>query len=101
METRTIKQKIIFKATPHEVYEALMDSKRHEKFTGAKASISRKVGGKVSAYDGWIEAENVELIPDKKIVQKWRGDDWPEGHFSVATFELKKIPQGTELAFTQ
>jgi activator of HSP90 ATPase len=35
-------------------------------------------------------------------VQKWRGKEWPEGHFSEATFEFKKIDGGkTELLFTQ
>lgn len=45
MKTKTIKQTIFFKAEPHDVYEALMDSKKHSKFTGDKAVISRKEGG--------------------------------------------------------
>lgn len=89
MKTKTIRQIVVFKASPHDVYEALMDSKKHSKFTGAKAIISREVGGKINAYDGYIEGVNVELVPDKKIVQKWRGSDWPEGHYSTATFELE------------
>lgn len=98
---KVIKQSVIFKASPHDVYEALMDSKKHAKFTGAQAQISREVKGKFTAYDGWIEGENVQLVQDKKIVQKWRGKDWPEGHFSTATFELKQVSGGTELTFTQ
>ena len=98
---KTIKQSVVFRATPHEVYEALMDSKKHAQFTGAKAVISRQVGGKISAYDGWIEAVNEELVPDKKIVQKWRGADWPEGHWSTAVFEFTKVKEGTKLIFTQ
>jgi activator of HSP90 ATPase len=98
---KSIKQKIIFKAIPEDVYEALMDSKKHTKFSGSKAVISRKVGGKFSAYDEYIEGINLELVPGKKIVQRWRGSDWPEGHYSVATFEFKKIKEGTQLIFTQ
>jgi len=95
MKTKTIRQSVRFKASPHEIYEMLMDSRRHAKFTGEKARISRKIGGKFTAYGGYIEGINLNLMPDRKIVQSWRGSDWPKGHFSRATFSLKKIKNGT------
>jgi activator of HSP90 ATPase len=101
METKIVKQTATFKASPHEVYEALMDSKKHAKFTGDKATISRKIGGKFSTFDGYSEGINLELIPDNKIVQTWRASDWPEGHYSKVTFSFKEIPGGTRLTFTQ
>ncbi len=101
METKTVRQTITFKAPPHEIYEALMDSKKHAKFTGDKAVISRKVGGKFSVFDGYSEGVNIELVPDSKIVQSWRASDWPEGHYSEASFTFKKIPAGTRLSFIQ
>ena len=93
MKTKTIRQSITFKASLHEVYEALMDSRKHARFTGAQARISRKAGGKFTAYDGYIEGVNLNLVPDKKIVQSWRGSDWPENHYSMATFSLKKCQE--------
>ncbi len=103
METKTIKDKVVFNANAHEVYEALMDSKKHAEFTGAAANISREVGGKFNAWDGYIEGENIELIPDRKIVQKWRSEEegWPKGHFSTVTFELSEKNGKTILEFTQ
>jgi activator of HSP90 ATPase len=101
MTTKTIRQSATFKASPHEVYGALMDSRKHSKFTDAKASVSRKIGGKSTAYDGYIEGINLELVPDEKMFQSWRGSDWPEGHYSKATFSLKKVEGGTQLTFTQ
>ena len=98
---KTIKQKVIFKASPHDIYEMLMDSKKHAAFTGDDAEISRRVGGKITAYGGYIDGKNVELVKDSKIVQKWRGSDWLEGHYSTATFELKAVGDGTQLTFTQ
>ena len=98
---KVIRQKVVFKANPHEIYEMLMDSKKHAEFTGDDAEISRKAGGKITAYGGYIEGKNVELAKDKKIVQKWRGSDWPEGHYSTAAFELKAIAGGTQLTFVQ
>ncbi len=95
-----IHQTVIFNASPHEVYEALMDSKKHAAFTGSAAHISREVGGEIMAYDHYIAGRNVELIPDQKIVQDWRAVDWPEDVYSRITFELTPVPQGTRLDFT-
>lgn len=100
-KTKTIKQSANFKASAHEVYEALMDSKKHSQFTGGKASISRNVGGKFTVYDGYAEGKNLELITDKKIVQFWRASDWPEGAESKVTFILTATKTGTKLTFTQ
>lgn len=101
METKNIRQSVTIKASPHDVYEALMDSDKHAQFTGGEASISREVGGKFRIYGGDIEGVNLELIPDQKIVQSWRYSDWPKGHYSKATFSLGKISIGTRLTFTQ
>ena len=99
--SKTIRQSVTFKATPHQVYEALMDAKKHAEFTGATAKISRQVGGKFTIYGGDIQGENLELEPDKKIVQSWRYSDWPEGAFSRATFALEDLGGKTRLSFTQ
>ncbi len=99
--SKRIRQSATFRASPHEVYEALMDAKKHSTFTGGPAKISREVGGKFTIYDGEIEGENLELVPDKKIVQSWRYSDWPKGHYSKVTFSLDTIDAGTRLTFTQ
>ncbi len=104
MKTKSIKQSVLIKARAHDVFEALMDSKKHSKFTGSKAVISRRVGGKFSAWDGGLHGKNMEVVKDKKIVQEWRCemDEWPEKHFSTATFVLKPVKGGnTRLEFTQ
>lgn len=100
MKTKTIRQQVTFKARPHDVYEALMDSRKHSKFTASEAKTSRKVGGKWSAWSGNIAGVNLELVPDRKIVQSWRGVDWPEGHYSNVTFFLQETGSGTRLTFT-
>jgi activator of HSP90 ATPase len=100
METKDIRQQVTFKAGSHEVYEILMDSKKHAELAGDKASISRKVGGKFNVGD-YIEGKQLELAPDAKIVQTWRYNDWPEGHYSRATFSFKEVKGGTRLTFVQ
>lgn len=97
--SQTIHQTIIFSASPHEVYEALMDEKIHALFTAGSAQISRLVGGTFTAYDGYISGKNIELIPDEKIVQEWRAVDWEPGNTSLITFEFSEVPEGTQLVF--
>ena len=98
---KTIRQSVTIKASPKQVYEALMDSRKHTKFSGQKAVISRKVGGKFTAYGDYISGKNLELVANRKIVQSWHGSDWPEGHFSKITIGLKQVKAGTKLTFTQ
>ncbi|MCX5997449.1 MAG: SRPBCC family protein [Chloroflexi bacterium] len=100
METKDIRQTVTFKAGAHAVYELLMDSKKHSELAGDEAKVSRKAGGKFN-IGGYIEGVNLELIPDEKIVQSWRYEDWPEGHFSKATFSFKEEAGKTKMTFTQ
>ncbi len=89
---KTIQQEVHFDAKPEEVYEAYVDAKKHGEFTGSKVVFEKKVGGKFSAWGGGLEGENLELVDGRKIVQKWRADDWPEGHYSTLTIELFADP---------
>ena len=101
MKTKNIRQSVTIKATPTDVYEALMDQKKHAKFTQHPAKISRKVGGKFSAFGGYCGGVNLELVEGKKIVQSWRPEDWPKDHLSTITYSLAKALGGTKLTFTQ
>ena len=100
MKTKTFRQKVTFKATSHDVYELLMDSKKHAQFSGGVAKVSRKVGGKFSVYDGYATGKNIELVPDKKIVQSWAGSDWNKGEVSEVIFEFTPTKTGCTIAFT-
>ena len=101
IKTETIRQSVLFKMSPQELYDILMDPEKHSALTGSKVKISPEVGGEFRVYDGEIEGKNLELVPGKKIVQSWRYSDWPEGHYSRCTFSMRALPVGTRLTFTQ
>ncbi|MDD8017378.1 MAG: SRPBCC family protein [Bacteroidota bacterium] len=101
MKTKTIRQKVSIKSTAHEVYELLMDSKKHAQFSRGAAKVSRKVGGKFSVYDNYATGKNLELVQDKKIVQTWHASDWEEGHYSTVTFLLQETNTGCIITFVQ
>ncbi len=90
-----------FAATPAQVFEALMDSTKHAAFTGEPATIDRKVGGAVSAWGGKVQAINLDVVANERIVQAWRPANFPPGVFTLATFALEPEAKGTKLTFTQ
>jgi activator of HSP90 ATPase len=100
--TKTIRQTVTIGAAPRKVYETLLNEKKHAKFTGAKAVISRKAGGAFSCYGKYLGGFNLDLVPGKRIVQAWRSNHWPKGTYSIATFALSRSRGGrTRLVFTQ
>jgi len=86
-------QEISINATPHRIYDILLDAKEFAAFTGAPATIDPKEGGSFSMFGGLIVGRNVELVPDQMIVQAWRPTHWSPGVYSMAKFALK--PQGS------
>lgn len=96
----SIHQEIVLKASPARVYEALTDARQFSAFTGgAPAEISAKAGGAFSCFGGRIVGQNVELVPDRRLVQAWRAGNWDEGVYSIARFELEPQGSGTRLVF--
>ena len=90
-----------FAVPPHRVYDALLDAKQFGAFSGAPATIDRKEGGALILFGGAIVARNVELLPDKRIVQAWRDADWASGIYSMLRFEISPKNGGTHLTLVQ
>jgi activator of HSP90 ATPase len=99
--TREIRHIVRINAKPRAIYQALMNSKTHTAFTGAPAKIDAKVGGRFTAWGPYLQGVTVDLVKNKRIVQAWRAKSWPNGHYSIATFELKPAKGGSVLVFTQ
>jgi len=96
--SRNFQQQVFFEnASSHEIYEMLMDSVKLAKFTKTRCEMGRGVGSEFELLDGQITGKSVELVTDSKIVQKIRYSDWPMGHVSTATIEIKRVAGGTDL----
>lgn len=98
---KTIKQTVHINAKPTKVYDAYVDAEKHAEFIDDNVKFENKVGGKFDVWDGYATGENVQLIPGKKIVQKWRASDWPQGHYSDLTIDLEADGEGTKLTLVQ
>jgi|SRR5580658_6086154 activator of HSP90 ATPase len=99
-----IHQEIVFEAAPARIYAALTDDSQFQKvqslvggmpsqdITTHPAMISRDPGGAFSLFGAYIVGRQIELVPNERIVQAWRVQNWPAGIFSIARFAL--VPQG-------
>lgn len=61
------------------VYRAWLDSREHGNFTGGEAVIEPVVGGRFTAWDGYIQGTTIDLDPGRRIVQAWRTTEFPPG----------------------
>src|SRR5271169_1044431 len=98
--TRAIHQEEDFKAAPKRIYEALLDSKQFTAFSGGRvAAIQPEAGGVFSLFAGHIVGRNLELAPNRRIVQAWRVVPWPDGIYSITRFDLVEQGSGTRIIF--
>ncbi|MGO9744039.1 MAG: SRPBCC domain-containing protein [Roseiarcus sp.] len=80
------------------VYRAWLSSDEHSEMTGAEAEASDVVGARYTAWDGYIEGRNLELVPFRRIVQSWRTSEFAESDpDSTVTLELTPIASGTRI----
>jgi len=99
--TSTIKQTITFEVPPAPLYETLTDERRVQGFTGSPAQIVAKAGGAFTLLGGAVSGEMITVEENKKVVQKWRFNSWPENHYSQVTMEFEDQGGRTKLTLTQ
>ncbi len=80
MKFKVIRQVELIDATPDEVYEAYVDPEKHSEFTGSPAKGAPRVGGRFTAWDGYISGKFLELEKGKKVVHEWKTTEWPPGY---------------------
>jgi len=98
---RSVHDEVEINARPNEVYDAYLTSRTHAKITGMPARIRRTVGAAFTAGGDYISGFNLDLVPGRRIVQAWRGSDWPSGAFSLVSLELRSRGKKTRLVFDQ
>ena len=83
---------------PAKIYDAWLNGTHHSAFTGSLATCDPKVGGKFTAWDGYIWGSNLELHTNQRILQSWRTSEFPEGSpDSRLEIILEPTTRGTKL----
>ncbi len=90
----SIRVSTVLPTTPSLLYAAWLSSKEHSAFTGGgKATCSPRIGGKFTAWDGYISGANQALGPNKRILQSWRTTEFhasaPDSSLEVLLEEVR------------
>lgn len=89
-------------ASPAALYAAWLDGEQHAAMTGAAASSEPRVGGRFTAWEGYIEGEYLALEPHRAIVMAWRTSEFPEEAPSARVEVLLQADgDGAELVVVQ
>ncbi len=94
----TIQQTYQIGSPGETVWQALVDPKIIAQWSGDKAVMDAKEGTKFTLWSGEIYGTNLELVPNKKLVQEWltKGSDKK----TKVTISLKSKDGGTEVSLS-
>jgi len=84
VNTTTVTDTEEFRCPASELYKTFTDPERIAAFTRASPKVfeGAKKGGKFELFGGNVSGEYLELQEPTKIVQSWRLNQWPTGHYS-------------------
>jgi len=108
-----IHQERVFAAERKRVYAALTVEKQFDRIvqlsgvmksetmakTQTPTRLSAHEGGTFALFGGYIAGRQLQLVPEKLIVQAWRALSWPRGVYSIARFEFSDQGESTKLVF--
>ncbi len=95
--TSMIQQSVRFRTSPQTLFAMYLDSRKHTASTGAPAKISKKAGGKFTAFGRQLEGKNLVIVPGKRIVQLWRATHWKKGDWSILILDFSRVAGGAQV----
>ena len=77
---KVIEQKVLFKgSTAEELFDIFVNPKKHSEIHGGSETIiSSRAGKRFSLLNGNLKGRNLLMVPNRMIVQTWRGNVWKE-----------------------
>ncbi|XP_028995655.1 activator of 90 kDa heat shock protein ATPase homolog 1b isoform X2 [Betta splendens] len=86
-----------FLTSPAELYRVFLNQEMVQAFTHGAATVDGERGGKFRLLEGNVFGEFTDLVPDEKIVMKWRYNNWPCEHYATITLNFLDRSSETEL----
>ncbi|KAM9435782.1 activator of 90 kDa heat shock protein ATPase homolog 1a [Clarias gariepinus] len=77
-----------FLTSPEELYRVFLNQEMVQAFTHLAACVDGVSGGQFRLMEGNVHGHFAELVPNQKIVMRWRFSSWPAGHFSTVTLDF-------------
>ncbi|GLH13223.1 hypothetical protein R5R35_006778 [Gryllus longicercus] len=101
IDTSTVKTSHKFQCKGDEFYNVMTTVELLQAFTRGAVKAEIKKGGKFELFGGNIHGEFVELVPNTRIVQRWRLKQWPAEHYSNVTIDIDQKEDHTQVSLTQ
>ena len=99
IKTDNIFQVIEIDAPTERVYQALTNPELLTKLTGMSAQMEAFEGGSFHTWNNKSHGMMMRLIPNQRIVQSWRHDDFEDGMYSIVVMDLESVEQGSRVSF--
>lgn len=79
-----------FRTSAEEIFASFTDPGRVAAFTRSPPRVweGAQPGGKFALFGGGVSGEFLEVTKPTKIVQKWRLEQWPQGHYTKLTLNF-------------
>ncbi|KAK2864392.1 hypothetical protein Q7C36_003546 [Tachysurus vachellii] len=87
-----------FLTSSEELYKVFLNQEMVQAFTHLTAHVDGVRGGRFCLLEGNVHGEFAELVPDQRIVMRWRFSSWPAGHFSTVTLDFTDRDSETEMS---
>jgi activator of HSP90 ATPase len=97
---KAFEQTVHFKgATAAELFDIFLDPEKHSSLHGGAATkISKTEGDTFSVLDGNLNGKNLLIVPNRMIVQSWRGNVWTEDDLdSILTLVFNDTNRGASI----
>jgi len=86
---------VTFSASPRELFNIYLDSKKHGVAIDGKVSVSRKARSRFSAFGGTLRGRTLMIVPDQSIVQPWQASSWKKNDTdSVLDLQFDRVKNG-------
>ncbi|MBL7111860.1 MAG: SRPBCC domain-containing protein [Bacteroidales bacterium] len=92
---KNLQRTYLIKSSPEDVFNAMTNPLTLELWTGYPATFQPESATEFTLWDGDIMGMNLEILPDKKLVQEWYFEDNKEP--SIVTIELTKLNEKTQI----
>ncbi|MFM9984627.1 MAG: SRPBCC domain-containing protein [Flavobacteriales bacterium] len=99
IKTDNIFQVIELESSVKDVYKALTDADLLTRLTGMSARMDSHEGGVFFAWNNKCHGYMLRLIENRRIVQSWTHDQFPDGMYTTVIFDIEATETGCRVSF--
>jgi len=100
-KNQNLTQKVTLNGPVQMIFQTFLDKDRLSAFTMSETHVEPKVGGAFRLFSGNVTGVFLEIVPEKKIVQKWRFSDWKTDFYSTVTLSFEASSSQTTIKLSQ